>query len=83
MERIAPQGHSKCQETNWGRKVHVDRICGIDALHVINLMTEQHSDNKYDFLSNAMEPLLSAIFPDGRKPHSRPPSVHFDNGRVH
>jgi hypothetical protein len=30
-----------------------------------------------------LEPLLLAVFPDGRKPHSRRLSLHLDNCRVH
>jgi hypothetical protein len=30
-----------------------------------------------------MDPLLRAVFPDGRKVHSRQRSMHLDNCRVH
>jgi hypothetical protein len=48
-------------------KVHVDCEPGIDELHVVGLMTEQHSYNVQYFFSNIMESILNAIFPDGRK----------------
>jgi hypothetical protein len=45
-------------------------------------MTKQHSYNTPYFLSYILEPLLLAVFPDGRKPHSRRLSLHLDGGRV-
>jgi hypothetical protein len=58
-------------------------IWGIDGFHVVDLMTEQHSYNKQYFLCHILEPRLLAVFPDGRKPHSRRLSLHLDNCRVH
>jgi hypothetical protein len=58
-------------------------ICGIDGLHVVDGMTEQHSYNTPYFLSHILEPLLLAVFPDGRKPHSCQLSLHLDNWSVH
>jgi hypothetical protein len=51
--------------------------------HVVDLMTEQHSYNIEYFLSDIMELLLLAIFPDGRKLHSRQLDVHLDKCRIH
>jgi hypothetical protein len=56
---------------------------GIDGFDVVDLMTEQHSYNTQYFLSHVLEPLLLAVFPDGRQPHSRLQSLHLDNCRVH
>jgi hypothetical protein len=58
-------------------------IWGIDRYHVVDLMTEQHSHNTQYSLSHILEPLLLPVFPDGRKPNSRWPSLHVDNCRVH
>jgi transposase len=58
-------------------------IWGIDGFQVVDLMTEQHSDNTQYFLSHILEPLLLAVFPEGRKLHSRQLSLHLDNCRVH
>jgi hypothetical protein len=46
-------------------------IWGADGFHVVDLMTEKHSHNTQYFLSHIFEPLLLAVFPDDRKPHSR------------
>jgi hypothetical protein len=56
---------------------------GIDGFHVVNLTTEQHNYNTQCFISHILEPLLLALFPDGRKPHSRRLSLQLDNCRVH
>jgi hypothetical protein len=45
-------------------------IWGIDGFHVVDLMTEQHSEKTQYFLSHTLEPLLLAVFTNGRKPHS-------------
>jgi hypothetical protein len=58
-------------------------IWGIDGIHVVDLMTEQHSYNIQYFFSHTLESLLLAVFPDGRKPHSRRLSLHLDNCRIH
>jgi hypothetical protein len=58
-------------------------IWGTDGFPVVDLTAEQRCYDTQCFLSNAMEPLLSAIFPDGRKPHSRPLSADSDNCRVY
>jgi hypothetical protein len=58
-------------------------VWGIDGFHIADLMTEQHSYNTQYFLSHTLEPLLLAVFSDGRKPHSRRLSLHFNNCRVH
>jgi hypothetical protein len=58
-------------------------IWGIAGFHVVDLMTDQHSYNTHYFLSQILEPLLLALFPDGRKPHSRRLDLHFDNCGVH
>jgi hypothetical protein len=57
-------------------------IWRFDGFHVVDLMTEQYSYNTQYFLSHVLESLLLAVFPDGRKPHSRRLSLHFDNCRV-
>jgi hypothetical protein len=57
-------------------------IWGIDGVHGVDLMNEQHSYNTQYFLSHILEPLLLAVFPDGRKSHSRRLSLHFDNYRA-
>jgi hypothetical protein len=57
-------------------------IWGMDGFHIVDLMTDRHSCNTHYFLSNVMEQLLSAKFPDGRKPQSRRLSVHLNNCRV-
>jgi hypothetical protein len=56
-------------------------IWGIDGF--VDLTIEQHSYNTGYFLSYILEPLLPAVFPDGRKPYSRLLSLHLDNCRVH
>jgi hypothetical protein len=56
---------------------------GIDGFHVVDLMTEQHSCNTQYFLSHILESLLLAVFPDGRKLHSRWLNLHLDNCCVH
>jgi hypothetical protein len=58
-------------------------IWGIDGFHVVDLVTEQHRCNTQYFLSHILEPLLLAVFPDGRKPHSLWLSLHIDNCHVH
>jgi hypothetical protein len=58
-------------------------IWGINGFHPIDLMIEQHDCNTQYFLSHILEPLLFAVFPDGRKPHSRRLSLHPDDCRVH
>jgi hypothetical protein len=58
-------------------------LWGVYGFHVVDLMTEQHSYNLQYFLSHILEPLLLAVFPDGRKPHPRRLSVHLDNYHVH
>jgi hypothetical protein len=58
-------------------------IWEIDGFHVVDLMTEQHRYDTQDFLGHILEPLLLAVFPDGRKPRSRRRSLHLDNCRVH
>jgi hypothetical protein len=46
-------------------------------------MTDQHNYNTLYFLSHVLEPMLLAVFSDGRKPHFRQPSLHLDNCRIH
>jgi hypothetical protein len=46
-------------------------------------MTKQHSYNAHYFHSNVMEPLLSAIFPNGRKPQARWLSAKLAHCTVH
>jgi hypothetical protein len=46
-------------------------------------MPEQHSYNTQYFLSYILEPLLLALFPDGRKPDSRQMSLRPDRCRAH
>jgi hypothetical protein len=58
-------------------------IWGLDRFYVVNLMTEQNSYNAKYFLGHILEPLLLAVFPDGRKPHSGRLSLHLDKYRVH
>jgi hypothetical protein len=58
-------------------------IWGIDGFHVIDPTAQQHNYNRHSFLSNVMEPLLRAIFPDGRKVHSRGLRVHLENCHGH
>jgi hypothetical protein len=58
-------------------------IWEINGLHVVNLMTEQHSHSAYYLLSKIMERPRRAIFPDGWKVHSRQPRLHLDRGRIH
>jgi hypothetical protein len=58
-------------------------IWEIDGLNVVDPMTEQRSYNTQYFLDHILEPLLLAVFPDGRKPHSRLLGLHHDNHRVH
>jgi hypothetical protein len=55
----------------------------IDGFQVVRLMTEWHRYDTYYFLGKVVEPLLSAIFPGGRKSHSRHLSAHIDNRPVH
>jgi hypothetical protein len=57
-------------------------ILGIYEFHVITLMIEQHSHSAQYFLNYILGSLLLAVFPDGRKPHSRWLSLHFDNCRL-
>jgi hypothetical protein len=58
-------------------------IWTIDGFHVVDLVTEQHNYNTQYFLSHSLEPLLLAVFPDDRKPHSRRLGLQLDNCRVH
>jgi hypothetical protein len=58
-------------------------IWGMDGFHVVGLITEQHSYNTQYFLGYILEPLLLAVFPHGRKPHSRWLSLHLGDCRVH
>jgi hypothetical protein len=58
-------------------------ICGIDGFYVVDLMAEQHSYNTQYFLGHILEPLLLAVFPDDRKPHSRQLSLHLGSCCVH
>jgi hypothetical protein len=57
-------------------------IWAIGGFHVVDLMPEQHNCNTQYFLSRILEPLI-AVFPDGRKPHSRRLSLRLDNRRIH
>jgi hypothetical protein len=57
-------------------------IWGIYGFYAADLMTEQHSFNTQDFLSHILAPLLLAVFPYGRKPHSPQLSLHLDNCRI-
>jgi hypothetical protein len=52
-------------------------VWGIDGLHIVDLMTEQHNYNTQYFRRYIMEPMLSSISPDGRKPHHRQPNTHW------
>jgi hypothetical protein len=54
-------------------------ISGIDGFHVVDLMREQHSYGTQFLLSHILEPVLLAVFSDGRKLHSCQPGLHFDN----
>jgi hypothetical protein len=56
---------------------------GIDRFHVLDLMTEQYNYNTQYFLNHVLEPLILAVWPDGRKPHSRQLSLHLDNCPIH
>jgi hypothetical protein len=58
-------------------------IWRIDGFHIVDLMTEQHSYNAQYLLSHILEPLLLAVFPDGRKPQFRRLTLRLDNCRVH
>jgi hypothetical protein len=58
-------------------------IWGIDGFRLVDLMTEQHGYNTQYFLSHPVEPILSTIFPDNRKPHSPRLSVRLDYCCVH
>jgi hypothetical protein len=57
-------------------------VWAIDGFHDVDLMTQQHSYNTQYFLSYILEPLLLAVFLDGRKPYSRRLSLRLDNCRV-
>jgi hypothetical protein len=57
-------------------------IWDIDGFHVVDLMTEEHCYNIQYFLGHLLEPLLLAVFPDGRKLHSLQLDLYFDNCRV-
>jgi hypothetical protein len=58
-------------------------IWGINGFHVVDLMNERHSYNTQYLLSQILKPLLLAVFPDSRNPHSRRLNLHPDNCRVH
>jgi hypothetical protein len=73
----------KGKAANQNHTIHLDHYLGIDGFHVADLMTAQHSYNTQYFVSHILESLLLAVFPDGRKPHSRRLSLHLDNCRVH
>jgi hypothetical protein len=75
--------HQKVKQQIRAQNIMLTVIWGIDEFHVFDLMTEQHSYNTHYFLSHIFEPLLLAVFPDGRKPHSHRLSLHFDNCRIH
>jgi hypothetical protein len=51
-------------------------LWGIDGFRVVDLMTEQHSCNTQYFLTQILEPLLLAVFPDGVRCDSK--TVRFD-----
>jgi hypothetical protein len=72
----------KLKEHIGTQKIMMTVIWGIDGFHVVDLMTEQHSYNTQYFFSHDLEPLLLALFPDRRKPHSHRLSVHLDNCRI-
>jgi histone-lysine N-methyltransferase SETMAR len=67
------------------QKFMLSVIWGIDGLHVVGLMIEQHSYNTQYFLGQRyiLEPLLLPVFPDGRKSQSRRRNLHLDNCLVH
>jgi hypothetical protein len=65
------------------KKFMLTVIWGINGFQIVDLMTEQHSYNILHFLSHILEPLLLALFADGRKPYSRGLRLHLDNCRVH
>jgi hypothetical protein len=50
---------------------------------VVDLMIEQHRYNTQHFLSRILEPVLLAVFPDGRELISRRLSLHLDECCVH
>jgi hypothetical protein len=58
-------------------------LWGLDGFHVVDLMHGRHSSDTQYSLEHMMQELLCAVFPDGRKPHSRRLNVHRDNCRVH
>jgi hypothetical protein len=65
------------------QKIILIVIWEIDGFHVVDLMTEQRSYNTQYFLSHILEPMLLAVVPDGRKPHSRRSGLHRDKCLVH
>jgi hypothetical protein len=58
-------------------------IWGIDGFHFVDVMTEQRSHSTQYLLSHILEPPLLAVFPDGRKSHSRRLRLHFDDCRIY
>jgi hypothetical protein len=73
----------KVKQQNATQKFMPTTVWGIDGFPIVDLRTNRHSYNTQYFLSNIMEPMLSAISPDGWKPHSCRLSLHLGNYCVH
>jgi hypothetical protein len=73
----------KAKQQTATQKFILTVVWGIDGFNVVDLITEQHSYNTQYFLSHILEPLLLAVFPDSRKPHSCQLSLQLDNCCVH
>jgi hypothetical protein len=67
------------KQQNETQKFMLNVTWGINGFHVVYLMTGQHRDNSHYFFRHILERLLLAVFPNGRKPHSRRLSLLLDN----
>jgi hypothetical protein len=65
------------------KKVILAVIWGIDEFLVVDMMPLSGRFNTEFFHTNVMDPLLTKVFPDGRKSHTLPLRVHLDNSWVH
>lgn len=51
--------------------------------YIIDVLPKQDKFNSDYFINNILQPLEIKLYPEGRNPHSKKYTVHFDNARPH
>jgi hypothetical protein len=64
------------------KNVMLTVIWRIDGFHVVDMMPLGRFNTEY-FVTHVMDPLLTKVFPEGKKSDALRLSVHLDNCRVH